>query len=468
MTPRRRILVIAACVLSLTVRSIDAGGRPQDPVSGVEILEKWVAAVEGHTPGRPDEAVAMVAALSFQNRADLNKVMGLFFAVLTSKQFTGSKPVEKHIVAMGLILKENPGRDVFLKRAVVLHSDTAIFRDKFPEPVEPPSVAKPDRVSIDPNGGAMKISGRDEDRQPPLLTRSRVILDKDGQVLGDQAVNWNWPFARSLLDFLSTNTGSTPNPTQGPCRGAECVGRVSRSSSPAADPFPAAWYHATTAYMFANGLYGDATAHLRGAGEARPDDPLILFDRACYAEILGLPMHQILLGDTASASHSGTNLNIPGQQKTNAEAERLFRRALEVDPSLVEARVRLARLLDLRNQHEEAAAELATALAAKPAGFVAFYAHLFAGRAAQALGRIDEAARHYDEAIALFPDAQSALLARSQAALLGSDVPGVLAPVQHLGPRSLVFESDPWWQYQLAAGRDQDALMLEVWTAVRR
>ena len=129
------------------------------------------------------------------------------------------------------------------------------------------------------------------------------------------------------------------------------------------------------------------------------------------------------------------SVRIPPAEKTNAEAERLFRRALSIDPSLVEARVRLARLLDLRKRHEEAAAELKTALAGNATPVVAFYAHLFAGRAAQSLGQSDVAAGHYQDALALFPDAQSALLASSQLALFRSNVAATLEPVQRLGAR---------------------------------
>jgi hypothetical protein len=38
---------------------------------------------------------------------------------------------------------------------------------------------------------------------------------------------------------------------------------------------------------------------------------------------------------------------------------------------------------------------LKTALTGKPAAAVAFYAHLFAGRAAQSMGQINEASQHY-------------------------------------------------------------------------
>jgi hypothetical protein len=48
---------------------------------------------------------------------------------------------------------------------------------------------------------------------------------------------------------------------------------------------------------------------------------------------------------------------------------------------------------------------------------VQFYAHLFATRAAAALGRPSEVDAHAVAALALFPEAQSAILAASEAAL---------------------------------------------------
>jgi hypothetical protein len=39
--------------------------------------------------------------------------------------------------------------------------------------------------------------------------------------------------------------------------------------------------------------------------------------------------------------------------------------------------------------------------------------------------------------------------------------------VSHLGAASAGFNADPWWQYHLAAGRDADALLRDVWSKVR-
>lgn len=75
-------------------------------------------------------------------------------------------------------------------------------------------------------------------------------------------------------------------------------------------------------------------------------------------------------------------------------------------------------------------------------------------------------AEHYRNALRIFPDAQSALLASSQLALAGADVAGALAPIERLGPRSAEFTADPWWRYHLGPGRDADELLRALWASV--
>lgn len=458
-------------VLTLAVTGAGSGARAPKPITGATVvaLQSWVDAVRSHTPGHADNAVNTVATFSYETREDLNVGMELFLRALlrqgfdTKKYDTHSNQAVKTIVAIGHEAG-NPDANAFLKQAATLHADVAAYGDRFPiVPGGSVVTRTPDVQELQVGRGtAMPARIERQEKVPPLLTNNRIILDRDGQVVGEVVASWNWPFARSLLDLLDEG-----------------------SAGPAEDPFVAAWYHATAAYMFASGTYGDLTPHLQRAADKFPEQAQILFDRGCYAELLGLPMHQALLSErdiidqkrandrftgapTWTTPGSASSLRIPSAEKTNAEAERLFRRALAIDPALVEARVRLARLLDLRDRHEEAAAELKMALAANPTGVVGFYAHLFAGRVAMDMKQPDEASRHYQGALTLFPDAQSALLASSQLALLRSDLPATLAPIGRLGAHSAVFTADPWWQYHLCTGRDADELLKALWATVPR
>ena len=99
-----------------------------------------------------------------------------------------------------------------------------------------------------------------------------------------------------------------------------------------------------------------------------------------------------------------------------------------------------------------------------PDPVVVYYAHLFAARADLALKQPDSASAHIRQALALFPDAQTALIVLSQLALMKSDADGALAPVRHLAglvgdPNHL---EDPWWVYDTGAGRLVDYMLAEM------
>lgn len=443
-------LRLAAAAVAIVLFTGVAHGQNPKPITGdtVAVLETWMQAVKTHVPGQMDDPVATVAAFSYATREELNAAMPLFFRVLTQKKYdTGGNPAAGAVAA-----KAHAAGTSFLKQAAVLHADVAAYSERLPvRSTGSTRAAKPaSEVTVGRGRPARLVQD-----VPPLLIEDRLSISTDGQVIGEVAASWNWPFARSLVELLK------------------------------GDPFVADWYHATAAYMFTNELYGDATDHLGDAAKVLPDEPRIAFDRGCYAEALGLPLLQSLLSDRdlvtqrAVASQSGggpgwtppsssASMGIPTEERTNGDAERLFRRALSLDPSLAEARVRLARLLDLRKRHDEAMRELTVVLGGNAPPAVTFYARLFAGRVASALGRAREASQHYEAALALFPDAQSALLAASQLALVESDVAASIAPVERLGPRSAEFTADPWWRYHHCSGRDADDLLRALWSTLPR
>jgi tetratricopeptide (TPR) repeat protein len=455
---RRTPLVLATALALLAVRVGAQKPRKNINDASVAAVRTWVEAVQTHTPGRSDAAVSTVAAFSYETREDLNTGINLFFAALLGGTYdTDNNKAAEIIVEIG----HGVGRD-FLKRGAVLHADVAAYVERHPlhETVAPKSPgARGQELQIHRGAAPERLPGSEP--VPPLLVADRLLVHKDGEAIGERLSTWNWPFARSLLDLLGVTSGKS-----------FLRGRV----QVATDAFVSTWYHATTAYMFAEGLYGEATSHLHHASMVLPQDALSLFDRGCYAEILGLPMHQALIpepdvGQRARGAGSlpwttpgaGDEVRIPAEATTNADAERLFRRALAVDPSLVEARVRLARLLDLRGRHDEAAKELNTALSQNPSGALAYYAHLFSARAAQAAGDIKGASHHYDDALRLFPHAQSALLGSSQISLVRANVADAVPFVDRLSARSAVFTADPWWEYHLAAGREATELLETLW-----
>lgn len=93
------------------------------------------------------------------------------------------------------------------------------------------------------------------------------------------------------------------------------------------------------------------------------------------------------------------------------EAETEYRQALAIDPSLLEARLRLGRVLQRSGRPEEALGELQTVASASDGGATAALAHLFLGELLEHVGRMDEAAQQYRAALDLDPTLQPAGLA---------------------------------------------------------
>jgi len=431
----RRPAAVAALAAAVALAQGGPAQAFEITADSVALLERWDGAVRGHQPGKIDEALERIVAITLDNRRTLDPAMRLFLASLIGRAPAASNKFELQAALLGEGAARSHGAIAYLQRAAMLHMDAAIAGELQQAPV----------LDLPAEAPGVTTS--------PLLATRRMIVSRDGGVIGEMESDWNWPFARSLIDLLHA---AVP-----------------------LDPFPRDWYHTTAAYMFARGLYAEVIVHLTHATKLLPDDALVLFDRACYSENQGLPMNQVLLrdadpmalrrfrqgvsrlpGTVNDATRRAAGLDIPLKADANAEAERLFRRALKSDPGLAEGRVRLARLLVERKRYDEALGELKIVLDGSNAPVLRFYALLFAGRAEQALGRLDAAVKSFAEATKLFPSAQSALLAQSQLALIRADAAGALEPIGKLPaePEPDVRYGDPWWGYRLAAGREWEDL----------
>lgn len=436
-----RLFVAIVLVLASATVPVNAQRQTHD---SVEALRRWVDAVNDHTPGETDAAAKLVAGMSYSARVHLNTSNTLFIRVLRGDSVVTRSPLDEAVTRLARTVKSTPGASTFLKRAAVLHADVVVFAQQLPMPPNDAPTPPPRRERLEPSSDLRRLYRGEA--VPPLLLNELITLTKDGEVIGNGRADWNLPFARSLLDMLLNLT----------------------EDSQAAAAFVAAWYHAVSAFLFFNGQYGDATAHLAHAARVLPGDPHVHFDAGTYAEALGLPIYQVVLDDPAYALPAGFRSGIPTGSMINGEAERSYRRALALDPGYVEARVRLARLLDVRGQHQEASEEITKALAANPKDVLGYYAHLVAGRIASAGGRFEDALRHYRTASGMHPFAQSALLGASHAALMLANAREALVPVEEIGGRDERSTADPWWDYELGAGRDVNELLAGLWSRVTK
>ena len=141
-----------------------------------------------------------------------------------------------------------------------------------------------------------------------------------------------------------------------------------------------------------------------------------------------------------------------------AKAERAFRRALALDPTVVEARVRLGRVLWFLDRREEAERELteaqreATGANAAP---MAYLAALFLGQLYEETGRLDAAREVYEKALSVYPTGQAARLALGRLLVAtGREADGWTTTALALEPPAWDrHPPDPWTFYSQASIR---------------
>jgi hypothetical protein len=262
---------------------------------------------------------------------------------------------------------------------------------------------------------------------------SGVVVLQDGQQIGTQEMSPHWAIARGLLDLV------TP--------------------SPSTDLTVRQWCHAMAADELARQQWSLAAPNLIYAQLILPDDARILLYSGALHEIYASPDLQNIV--RALNAKSPSRVNVGSEQMELAFAERLLRQAVTIDETLAEARLRLGHVLGQMGRHDEAVDEVRRAAAGLTDRQQSYYAALFLGREEAARGRLAEAHLAFRHAGALFPLAQSPLLAESQLARREGDSPRALAALRRLLdlPPGSRLRNDPWWIYESVVGRDADTLM---------
>ena len=162
----------------------------------------------------------------------------------------------------------------------------------------------------------------------------------------------------------------------------------------------------------------------------------------------------LLLALGAAGEEKATLANLPSQDPRGVrtawyrEAERALAEAVGADPDLLEARIRLGRVRWYLGQDESARQTLEDALRRGGPPPLPYLGQLFLGQALERVGRATEAARAYEEALALEPQSQAAALALSHLRLSSGNAAGARRVLEqalaHAGRRA---ESDPYWIY---------------------
>jgi tetratricopeptide (TPR) repeat protein len=360
----------------------------------------WLHAVTTHTPGERDAAVAR---LSQWTRHDLDRVL----------------PRVSQL--------EADERSRVVSRALVLHADVAIFS----------------RTSTGYN-----LPPGDE----------VILLFADGKDAGQMARTFHWDFGRRLVARLQSGSERTR------------IGQI--------------YYRAAAGVLQLWAEDGELQAHFTAGARLLGDDPVLLmyegtmhqadaearsqryFDQIRQARrdqaVRGASNPIPTAGGAAMQPRPHMLVLPPTTERARADAERLFRRALEADPSFAEARVRLAHILHDRERHADAASQLdAVTMPSSATSFLRYYFATLSGRVARALDRIEAAQAAFETAVTIEPHAQSPRLALSELAMARGDAPTAL---RYLAPLSAaVGLDDPWWRVGRTHGVSAHALSVGMW-----
>jgi tetratricopeptide (TPR) repeat protein len=384
------------------------------------LVQRWLRAVDQHDPGAADPALARV------HRWSGSLLDALWRLGLEPLLHACDREVEQRLESGDLdpaaASRQRLAVDRILRGGAILHGDAAM-------------VALPDPATGDWTGGPQ--------RGLPPTSRSAASMLSDGThtLVGDVA-GAHWAMARRLLDQIRTDPAS-------------------REPSPAADPMVRSWYRATLAFMAAR-LYGD-TRHVARAEQLFGDDAVV--------RLLIGSLHEWMASDAVqqamvAAKAAGGNVRFAVRSSADelGRARDHLERAVRLDPGLVEARVRLGRVLGRIGRHEDAAVELRRAAASAEEIELRYYAHLFLGAEEEAAGRFAEAREAYRVAAFLYPAAPSPLLASSHLARRQGNREEALQFLrQALAPSSSGAASvDPMRFYHRAAGRNARSLLREM------
>jgi hypothetical protein len=269
----------------------------------------------------------------------------------------------------------------------------------------------------------------------PSKDRPGVTVVVDGRAVGEVARTYHWGIGRRVAAHLRRMDGGAP---------------IARD-----------WLRAVGALQQEWLDHSALREHLGESVRLLPDDPWLL--------LLDATMRQEFAGGRVQAhlreSGGGWRLGVAGPNLELMFAESVLRRAVARDPTLVEARIRLAHVLTDRGKAADAAALAGAALEQPLPPFLEYYAALVLGRAEARLGRLDRATAAFERAGRVFPRAQAPRVGLSHLALRrGAAADGIATLSTLADPAAVDPDDDPWWLHRQYHEPRAEAL-LQAWVA---
>lgn len=284
-------------------------------------------------------------------------------------------------------------------------------------------------------------SAADVEAAGPLrvLPLREQVMVSDGRQAGTQYSGVHWDVVRFILDQ------ATPDPAK--------------------DPVVRQWYHAIAAFMASRRLIAESGPHLARARQLFPADAQVQFASGALFEAVAAPRIQNF---AQAARSTGAVIDLPSERVGLRRADGYFHRAIDLDGSFLEARLRLGRITGLMGRHLEAADVLRQCARDASTPLMQYYAWLFLGAEEEALGHLDLARQAFERAAAVWPVAQSPHLALSQLARRTGNRQGAIRAVQQVFALPSVEQDreDPWWTYFEEPGRKADSLVAEIRAAL--
>jgi tetratricopeptide (TPR) repeat protein len=258
--------------------------------------------------------------------------------------------------------------------------------------------------------GVLEAAARAEEARQEDLAQSEATLLAAAALLSEAAV-------RALHH-------GNPRRPRWELRAAERLVRATRSTDDSA-AF-ARRFHLVAGLMLHN-MADLASAHemLSEGHRHAEDDPELLLALGAVTETIAALRHYELpevprsaqvLRDEPQFAIEGRSVvggRLPNVNLSDAQA--LYERAVQRDPGLLEARLRLGRVLLLRGKPREALPELERVWQDSPRPAQCYMARMFEGRARERLGDLRGAAVALAAATERMPQAQSALVALGRA-----------------------------------------------------